>query len=71
MKRSRACKYKCKGGLGIKDLRKHNSLSVKWWWKLDKKSGIWQEVVNAKYIRNTIVTSVKVRMNDSPCWKLL
>lgn len=50
VKWSRICRSKSKGGLGVKDLRKHNiSLLIKWWWKLEKKEGLWQDVVKAKY----------------------
>ena len=39
------CKSKMKGGLGIKDLRKLNiSLMCKWWWRLEKEEGLWQEI---------------------------
>lgn len=47
------CKPKNKGGLGIKDLRKLNlSLLCKWWWKLENEQGIWQDLVNKKYIKH-------------------
>jgi hypothetical protein len=36
------CKYKKKGGLGIKNLRKmHINLLCKWWWMLEKEEGLW------------------------------
>jgi hypothetical protein len=47
------CKSKKKGGLGIKDLRKMNvSLLAKWWWKLEQEDGLWQDIINAKYLHN-------------------
>jgi hypothetical protein len=53
----RICKSKAKDGLGVKDLRKHNiSLLVKWWWKLETRDGLWEQIVKKKH---------------SPCWKLL
>ncbi|WMV44892.1 hypothetical protein MTR67_038277 [Solanum verrucosum] len=41
------------GGLGIRDLKKHNkSLLTKWWWRYGQEpTSIWKEVVNAKYGR--------------------
>jgi hypothetical protein len=40
---TKICKSKKNGGLGIKDIRKMNlSLICKWWWKLEKKEGLWQ-----------------------------
>ena len=42
-------KPKQKGGLGIHDLRKMNlSLLCKWWWKVEKGEGLWQEIVRKK-----------------------
>lgn len=50
------CKDKKKGGLGIKDIRRMNiSLLCKWWWKLDNETGLWQDLVKAKYIKNDII----------------
>jgi hypothetical protein len=49
---TKICKHKKKGGLGIKDLRKMNiSLLCKWWWKLDNEKGLWQDIVQYKYLR--------------------
>jgi hypothetical protein len=64
------CKSKKKGGLGIKDIGKMNiSLLVKWWWKLENESGLWQEIIKAKYLRNSLISSVNHRIDDSPVWK--
>lgn len=43
------------GGLGIRDLKKHNkSLLMKWWWRYAQEPiSIWKEVVHAKYGRKT------------------
>jgi hypothetical protein len=40
------CKSKKKkGGLRIKNLRKMSiSLLSKWWWKLERKDGLWQDI---------------------------
>jgi hypothetical protein len=62
-------KSKKKGGLGIKDIRKMNlSLLCKWWWKLERESGLWQDLVSYKYLRKKSVWSVKHRQTDSPVW---
>lgn len=64
------CKNKKKGGLGIKNIRKMNiSLLCKWWWKLKNEDGIWQDLIKAKYLRNELVNTVKVKFDDSPVWK--
>ena len=44
---------------------------VKWWWKLETQSGLWQDIVCARYLRNKTVTEVCARFSDSPCWKAL
>jgi hypothetical protein len=63
------CKSKKKGGLGIKDIRKMNiSLLCKWWWRLEKEHGVWQDIVKAKYLQHDGVRSVKHRINDSHVW---
>lgn len=36
------------------------SLLCKWWWKLEKEDGLWQQIINYKYLRN--------KTNDSPMW---
>ena len=49
VKWSRICQTKEKGGLGVKDQRKMNiSLLCKWWWKIEKEEGLWQEIVRQK-----------------------
>lgn len=61
-----------KGGLGIKDIQKMNiSLLCKWWWKLDTETGIWQDLIKAKYLRNDMLNMVKHKMDDSPMWTAL
>jgi hypothetical protein len=45
------CKSKKKGGLGIEDLKRMNiSLLCKWWWKLEKEDGLWQQIIRHKYL---------------------
>ena len=56
----------------MKDLHKQNvSLMIKWWWKLETQTGMWQDIVRARYLTNKSVASVKPRFSDSPCWKAL
>jgi len=63
------CKSKKKGGLGIKDLKRLNiSLLCKWWWKLEKEDGLWQQIVKFKYLRNSSIIEVKHKVSDSPMW---
>lgn len=65
---TRICKSKKKGGLGIKDIRKMNlSLLCKWFWKLDKEKGLWQQIIYRKYLRSDNICSVKHKQSDSPC----
>lgn len=66
---TKICKHKKKGGLGINDLKKMNvSLLCKWWWKLDNKSGLWQDIVKFKYLKKDSICTVKHRQNDSAIW---
>lgn len=66
---TKICKSKRKDGLGIKDIRKMNlSLLNKWWWKLEKESGLWQDIVSYKYLRKESIVYVKHKQTDSPVW---
>lgn len=50
-------------------MRKMNlSLLCKWWWRLEKKSGLWQDIVKHKYMKRDNVSSVKHKQTDSPMW---
>jgi hypothetical protein len=63
------CKSRRKGDLGIKDLRKLNiSLMCKWWWRLEKEDGLWQEIIRYKYMRTKLIHKVSHKLNDSPIW---
>lgn len=44
------------------------SLLCKWWWKLEKESGLWQDIVSYKYLRKANIFSVKHKQSDSPVW---
>jgi hypothetical protein len=64
------CKVKKNGGMGLKNLRKMNvSLLCKWRWLLESGEGIWQEIVNLKYVKNYPICDIPRKLNDSPLWK--
>uniref|UniRef100_A0A0A8XWS4 Uncharacterized protein n=1 Tax=Arundo donax TaxID=35708 RepID=A0A0A8XWS4_ARUDO len=44
------------------------SLLCKWWWKLEKSEGIWQEIVRKKYVGNKCISQIKHKATDSPVW---
>jgi hypothetical protein len=44
------------------------SLLCKWWWRLEKESGLWQDIVKHKYMKKDNVSSVKHKQTDSPMW---
>jgi hypothetical protein len=42
------------------------SLLCKWWWKLEKEEGLWQEII--KYLKHKSIHDVCHKLNDSPMW---
>jgi hypothetical protein len=40
----------------------------KWWWKLEKDKGIWQEIVNNKYIHGNSILNIGPRVGESQVW---
>jgi hypothetical protein len=69
VKWEKICKSKKKGGLGIKNLRKMNiSLLCKWWWRLEKEEGLWQEIIRYKYLKDKSIHDVGHKINDSHMW---
>jgi len=63
------CKSKSKGGLGVKDISKMNiSLLCKWWWKLETEDGLWQDLVQKKYVKDSPLSVVTHKIDDSPIW---
>jgi hypothetical protein len=63
-------KSKKHGGFRIKNIQTMNiSLLCKWWWKLEKEDGLWQEIIKSKYLRRGTVGSVTHKIGDSPVWK--
>jgi hypothetical protein len=70
VKWGKVCRAKKNGRLGFKDLMKMNiSLLCKWWWLLENEDGIWQDIVNLKYVKHFPTCSIPMRMQDSPLWK--
>jgi hypothetical protein len=67
--RKKYVKARTKGGLGIKDIGKTNiSLLCKWWWRLEKEKGLWQDLIKKKYLQNDGVSIVRHMINDSLVW---
>ena len=63
------CRPKEKGGLGINFLERMNiSLLCKWWCKLESEEGLWQDLVQAKYVHNRPIALVVHKQFDSACW---
>jgi len=44
------------------------SLLTKWWWKLEKESGLWQTIVRYKYLKKDSVVDVSHKQSDSAMW---
>jgi hypothetical protein len=44
------------------------SLLSKWWWRLDDESGVRQDIIKAKYLRNSEVGNVRHKIDDSAVW---
>jgi hypothetical protein len=65
----KVCTSNKKGGLGINNLRVINiRLMCKCWWKLKSEKGIWQEIVNNKYIDGNNILNIGSRVGDSHVW---
>jgi hypothetical protein len=43
-------------------------LLCKWLWRLETESGIWQQIINFKYLKHDSVCTVKHRQSDSAIW---
>ena len=43
----------------------------KWWWKLERNEGLWQEIVRKKYVKNGCLHSLKKKSTNSPVWNQL
>lgn len=44
------------------------SLLCKWWWKLEKGEGTWQEIVQKKYVKNYPIAQLKRKPGNSQVW---
>jgi hypothetical protein len=64
------CRPKDQGGLGIEVLvLKNKCLLSKWLFKILNEEGMWQELVQNKYLHSLSLSQVKVGSQDSPFWK--
>ena len=70
VKWSEVCRPKDMGGLGIQNLACMNkALLCKWWWKLYKTEGLWQDIVLEKYVKNRSMGNVQAKQGDSQFWR--
>jgi hypothetical protein len=44
------------------------SLLCKWWWRLEKEEGLWQQILNHKYMKDQTIHDVMHKLNDSSIW---
>jgi len=44
------------------------SLLCKWWWRLEKGEGLWQEIVKKKYMKQHCISMLKKKPSNSPVW---
>ena len=65
------CRPKDQGGLGIEVLKlKNRCLLSKWLFKLlTEEGGVWQELINNKYLITKSLSQVQSKPTDSPFWK--
>jgi hypothetical protein len=64
------CRPKVQDDLGIEVLDlKHKCLLSKWLFKLSTKEGMWQEILENKYLKNKKLSQVEAKPIDLPFWK--
>ena len=64
------CRPKDQGGLGFEVLElKNKCLLSKWLFKLLTEDGVWQELLQNKYLRSKTLAQVEAQPTDSPFWK--
>jgi hypothetical protein len=64
------CRPKDQGGLGVEVLDlKNKSLLSKWLFKLVNEKGVWQELLQNKYLKDKTLSQVSVKPTDSQFWK--
>jgi hypothetical protein len=69
VKWSMVCTPKDQGGLGIQDLQvKNTALLGKWLFNLLKENGMWQTLVNQKYVGSKALSQVSWKPGDSHFW---
>jgi hypothetical protein len=55
----------------IKDLRLINvSLLCKWWWMYENEKGLWQAIIKLKYVKDTPVCLIPMKLSDSQCGRI-
>ena len=66
---SDVCQPKDLGGLGVTNLEiKNISLLCKWLWRLENETGIWQDIVKAKYLKKGTLSQCIHKPTDSHFW---
>ena len=64
------CRPKDQGGLGVEVLSiKNKCLLSKWLFKILSEEGVWQELIQNKYLRDKTLAQVSAKPTDSPFWK--
>ena len=64
------CRPKEQGGLGVEVLAiKNKCLLSKWLFKLLNEQGVWQELINNKYLHSKMLSQVTSKPFDPPFWK--
>ena len=64
------CRPKDQGGLGVEVLALKNKCPLsKWLFKILSEKGVWQELIQNKYLRGKTLSQVSTKPTDSPFWK--
>jgi hypothetical protein len=64
------CRPRDQGGLGTEVLElKNKCLLDKWLFKLMNEQGVWQELMQNKYLHSKTSSQVTAKPTDSPFWK--
>jgi hypothetical protein len=64
------CRPRDQGGIGAEVLEiKNKSLLSKWLFKLLNEEGVWQELLQNKYLQSKILSQVTAKPTDSTFWK--
>jgi hypothetical protein len=64
------CRPRDRGVLGVEVLElKNKSLLSKWLFKLLNEEGVWQELLQNKYLQSKTLSQVTAKPTDSPFWK--